>query len=147
MSNSTIPNEVISRVKDLQENIDQFQANIAAIEQQVNLIYRAMSSLNDAIKTQNELKASKPGDEILIPIGGSNLILCSIKDPQKTYISMGSGITLHTDLLDSEERNKTQLENLENSMKQLQEQHSQLSQKLTSNRQELLNIAQKYQFL
>ncbi|MFX1505008.1 MAG: prefoldin subunit alpha [Promethearchaeota archaeon] len=147
MSNSAIPNEVISRVKDLQENIDQFQANIAAIEQQVNLIYRAMSSLNDAIKTQNELKTKKPGDEILIPIGGSNLILCTIKEPQKTYISLGSGITLHTDLTDSEERNKSQIGNLEQSMKQLQEQHSQLSQKLASNRQELLKIAQQYQFL
>lgn len=147
MSNSAIPNEVISRVKDLQENIDQFQANIAAIEQQVNLIYRAMSSLNDAIKTQNELKTKKPGDDILIPIGGSNLILCTIKEPQKTYISLGSGITLHTDLADSEERNKSQIENLEQSMKQLQEQHSQLSQKLVSNRQELLKIAQQYQFL
>jgi prefoldin alpha subunit len=147
MSNSTIPNEVISRVKDLQENIDQFQANIAAIEQQVNLIYRALSSLNDALKTQKELKVKKPGDEILIPIGGSNLILCTIKEPQKTYISLGSGITLHTDLTDSEERNKSQIENLEQNMKQLQEQHSQLSQRLTSSRQELLKIAQQYQFL
>ncbi|MHA2203771.1 MAG: prefoldin subunit alpha [Candidatus Hodarchaeales archaeon] len=147
MSKSTIPNEVISRVKDLQENIDQLQVNISAIEQQVNLIYRAMSSLNDAIKTQNELKTKKPGDELLIPIGGSNLILCSIKDPQKTYISLGSGITLHTDLINSEERNKSQIENLENSMKQLQEQHSQLSQNLNSQRQELLTIVQKYQIL
>ncbi len=147
MSKSAIPNEVISRVKDLQENIDQLQTNIAAIEQQVNLIYRAMSSLNDAIKTQNELKTKKPGDELLIPIGGSNLILCSIKDPQKTYISLGSGITLHTDLINSEERNKSQIENLENSMKQLQEQHSQLSQNLNSHRQELLTIVQKYQIL
>jgi prefoldin alpha subunit len=147
MSNSTMPDEVISRVKNLQENIDQFQANIAAIEQQVNLIYRAISSLNDAIKTQNELKTKKPGDEILIPIGGSNLILCTIKEPKKTYISLGSGITLHTDLMDSEERNKTQIENLEQSMKQLQEQYTQLSQKLTSNRQELLKIAQQYQIL
>ncbi|UCG00523.1 MAG: prefoldin subunit alpha [Candidatus Heimdallarchaeota archaeon] len=146
MSGSTIPNEAISRVRELQENIDQLQANIAAIEQQVNLIYRAMNSLNDAIKTQNELKTKKPGDEILIPIGGSNLILCMIKDPHKTYISLGSGITLHTELIDSEERNKSQIENLENSMKQLQEQHSQLSQKLNSERQELLKIAQKYQF-
>ncbi|MFW9903411.1 MAG: prefoldin subunit alpha [Candidatus Thorarchaeota archaeon] len=147
MSNSTLPNEVISRVKNLQENIDQFQANIAAIEQQVNLIYRAISSLNDALKTQNVLKTKNPGDEILIPIGGSNLILCTIKEPEKTYISLGSGITLHTDLADSEERNKSQIENLEQSMKQLQEQHSQFSQKLASNRQELLKIAQQYQFL
>ena len=147
MSKSTIPNEVITRVKDLQEKIDQLQANIAAIEQQVNLIYRAMSSLNDAIKAQNELKTKKPGDELLIPIGGSNLILCSIKDPQKTYISLGSGITLHTDLINSEERNKSQIENLENSMKQLQEQHSQLSQKLNSHRQELFTIVQRYQIL
>ncbi|MFX0123298.1 MAG: prefoldin subunit alpha [Candidatus Hodarchaeota archaeon] len=147
MAKSTIPEEVISRVKDLQENIDHLQANIEAIEQQTSLFFRAISSLNEALKTQNELKRKKSGDEILIPIGGSNLILCTIKDPQKTYISLGSGITLHTDLTDSEVRNKSQIENLEKSMKQLQEQHSQLSQKLNSHRQELLTIIQKYQIL
>ncbi|MFX1285384.1 MAG: prefoldin subunit alpha [Promethearchaeota archaeon] len=147
MSNSTIPDEVLNQVRNIQVEIDQLQANVSAIEQQMSLIYRVISSLNDAIKTQNELKSKKPGDKILIPIGGSNLILCAIEDPQKTYISLGSGVTLLTELEDSKDRNKSQVENLEKSINQLQEQHSQLSQKLNLHRQELLEIAQKYQIL
>lgn len=147
MSKSIIPNDIVSKVKYLQEEIDQLQTNVGAIEQQINLIYRVNSSLHDAIHTQNELKMKKPGDEILVPIGGSNHILCTIKDPQKTFISLGSGVTLLTQLKDSEERNKSQIENLENGIKQLQEQYSQLSQKMNSRRQELLEIAQKYQIL
>ena len=147
MSNSTISDEVLNQVKNLQEEIDQLQANIGAIEQQMTLIYRVINSLNDAIKTQSELKSKKPGDKILVPVGGSNLILCTIKDPKKTFISLGSGITLLTELENSKNRNKSQIANLENSIKQLQEQHSQLSQKLNLQRQELLQIAQKYQIL
>lgn len=147
MSKITIPDDVLIRVRNLQEEIDQLQVNISAIEQQIALISRVISSLNDAINTQNELKTKKPGDEILVPIGGSNLILCTIKNPQQTFISLGSGISLLTELKNSEERSKSQIENLENSMKKLQEQYSQFSQKLNSNREELLQIAQKHQIL
>ncbi len=147
MSSSTLPDEVLNQVKNLQIEIDQLQSNIGAIEQQMTLIYRVINSLNDAIKTQSELKSKKPGDKILVPIGGSNLILCAIKDSQKTFMSLGSGITLQTEIENSKNRNKSQIENLENSIKQLQEQHSQLSQKLNLQRRELLQIAQKYQIL
>ena len=147
MSSSTLPDEVLNQVKNLQIEIDQLQSNIGAIEQQMTLIYRVINSLNDAIKTQSELKSKKPGDKILVPIGGSNLILCTIKDSQKTLMSLGSGITLQTEIENSKNRNKSQIENLENSIKQLQEQHSQLSQKLNLQRRELLQIAQKYQIL
>ncbi len=147
MSKITIPDDVLIRVRNLQEEIDQLQVNVSAIEQQIALISRVISSLNDAINTQNELKTKKPGDEILVPIGGSNLILCTIKEPQQTFISLGSGISLLTELKNSEERSKSQIENLENSMKKLQEQYSQFSQKLNSNREELLQIAQKHQIL
>ncbi len=147
MSSSTLPDEVLNQVKNLQIEIDQLQSNIGAIEQQMTLIYRVINSLNDAIKTQSELKSKKPGDKILVPIGGSNLILCTIKDSQKTFMSLGSGITLQTEIENSKNRNKSQIENLENSIKQLQEQHSQLSQKLNLQRRELLQIAQKYQIL
>ena len=147
MSKSPIPDDVLNHMRNLQEEIDLLQANIGTIEQQTTLIYRVISSLNAAVKTQNELKTKKPGDEILIPIGGSNYILCTIKDPQQTFISLGSGVTLLTGLINSEKRNKTQINNLENSIKQLQEQHSQLAQKLNSYRQELLQILQKYQVM
>ncbi|MFX0013580.1 MAG: prefoldin subunit alpha [Promethearchaeota archaeon] len=147
MSQSVIPDEVVTRVKNLQEENDQLQVNIGAIEQQINLFYRAMNSLNDAIMVQNELKSKKTGDEILIPIGGSNYIQCTLKDPHKTFISLGSGVSLLTELVNSEEQNKSQIQNLEKSLNQLQEQHSKLSKKLNSNRQELLGIVQKYQLL
>ncbi|MHA2243734.1 MAG: prefoldin subunit alpha [Candidatus Hodarchaeales archaeon] len=147
MSKSAIPDDVLNYMRNLQEEIDLLQSNVSTIEQQITLIYRVISSLNDAVKTQIELKTKKPGDEILIPIGGSNYILCSIKDTQQTFISLGSGITLLTELINSEKRNKNQINNLENSIKQLQEQHSQLIQKLNSSRQELMQILQKYQVL
>lgn len=147
MSKSTIPDDVLNHMRNLQEEIELLQTNIGTIEQQITLIYRVISSLNAAVKTQNELKTKKPGDEILIPIGGSNYILCTIKDPQQTFISLGSGVTLLTGLINSEKRNEAQINNLENSIKQLQEQHSQLAQKLNSYRQELLQILQKYQVL
>ncbi|MHA2223878.1 MAG: prefoldin subunit alpha [Candidatus Hodarchaeales archaeon] len=145
MSKPTISEDVLNRVKILQEETEQLQGNIGAIEQQISFISRVIGSLNEAIKTQNEIKTKKPGDEILVPIGGSNYILCTIKDPLHTFISLGSGINLFSELENSEKRNKQQIESIEISMKQLQEQHAQFSQNINIRRQELLEIAKKYQ--
>lgn len=147
MSQPAMTDEALNRVKILQQEIEQLQGNLGAIEQQIGLISQVLSSLNDAIITQEELKNKKPGDDILVPIGGSNYILCTIKDPNNTFISIGSGISLHTELLNSEKRNKTQIENLGQNVNQLQEQYSQFNQMLDSRRQELLQIAQQYQIL
>ena len=147
MSQPAMTDEALNRVKILQQEIEQLQGNLGAIEQQIGLISRVLSSLNDAIITQEELKNKKPGDDILVPIGGSNYILCTIKDPNNTFISIGSGISLHTELLNSEKRNKEQIENLGQNVNQLQEQYTQFNQMLDSRRQELLQIAQQYQTL
>ena len=147
MAQPAMTEEVINRVKILQEETDQLQISLNAIEQQSGLISQVIGSLNDAISTQKELKNKKPGDEVLIPIGGSNHILCAIKDPNNIFVSIGSGITLHTDLVSSEERNSKQIENLNNSINQLQTQYSQFNQMLNDRRQELLRIAQQYQLL
>ena len=147
MAQPAMTEEVINRVKILQEETDQLQISLNTIEQQSGLISQVIGSLNDAISTQKELKNKKPGDEVLIPIGGSNHILCAIKDPHNIFVSIGSGITLHTDLESSEERNSKQIENLNNSINQLQTQYSQFSQMLNDRRQELLRIAQQYQLL
>ena len=77
MSKPTVTKEEISRVRILQAEIDQIQANLSTLEQQALLINSAINSLNDAVSTQNELKNKKPGEEILVPIGGSNFILCT----------------------------------------------------------------------
>lgn len=147
MSQPAMTDEALNRVKILQQEIEQLQGNLGTIEQQIGLISQVLSSLNDAIITQEELKNKKPGDDILVPIGGSNYILCTIKDPNNTFISIGSGISLHTELLNSEKRNKAQIENLGQNVNQLQEQYSQFNQMLDSRRQELLQIAQQYQIL
>ena len=147
MSQPAMTDEALNRVKILQQEIEQLQGNLGAIEQQIGLISRVLSSLNDAIITQEELKNKKPGDEILIPIGGSNYILCTIKEPNNTFISIGSGISLHTELLNSEKRNKEQIENLDQNVTQLQKQYTQFNQMLNNRRQELLQIAQQYQIV
>ena len=78
MSQPAMTNEALNRVKILQQEIEQLQGNLGTIEQQIGLISRVLNSLNDAIITQEELKNKKPGDDILVPIGGSNYILCTI---------------------------------------------------------------------
>ncbi|PWI49183.1 prefoldin subunit alpha [Candidatus Heimdallarchaeota archaeon B3_Heim] len=147
MATPNLPPGILQRVQVLQAEIEQLQLSINAIEQQISLINRAMNSVDGSILTQEELEGKKSGDDILIPIGGSNYIRCSVKDPEKVYISLGSGISRQTTIKEAISRNKEQLNSLNSNMKQLREQFNQFSQMLNIKRTELVKIAQDYQIL
>ena len=135
----------MNRVQVLQAEIEQLQASLSAIEQQTTLIKGAIRSLESALITQKELEGKKTGDDILIPIGGSNLVLCTVKDPDHIFLSLGSGVTKRTTLTEAVTRNDQQLENLKSNTEKLQSQFTQFSQMVNVRRQELIQIAQQYQ--
>lgn len=147
MANVNMTPEVVKRVQVLQAEIDQLQMNLNAIEHQIELISRAMNSLESAIAIQKELKGKKEGDDVLIPIGGSNHLHCTVKDPNQVYISLGSGITTQLSISEALTRNEEQIKSLANSIGKLQEHFSQNSQIINSKRQELIQLAQQYQIL
>ncbi|MHA1973377.1 MAG: prefoldin subunit alpha [Candidatus Hodarchaeales archaeon] len=144
MENQNFDNEVINQIRTLQTEIEQIQISIEAIEQQLSLVKSAMNTLQDALKTQKELETKEPGEEILLSIGGANLVKCRVDNPNEIYVSLGSGISLLTDIKDSQHRTNQQIENLEKNYRQLQNQHSQFSQLLEQRRENLVKIAQDH---
>ncbi len=147
MSNLNVPPETMNRIQVLQAEIEQLQSSLSAIEQQTNLISGAMNSLESALITQRELEGKKSGDDILIPIGGSNLVLCTVKDPDHIFLSLGSGVTKQTTLTEAVTRNNQQLENLQSNIEKFKSQFTQFSQMVNIRRQELIQIAQQYQLV
>ncbi|MHA1977253.1 MAG: prefoldin subunit alpha [Candidatus Hodarchaeales archaeon] len=147
MASPNLPPEILKRVQVLQTEIEQLQQSVNAIEQQMTLVNRAMNSIDGSIVTQEELEGKKSGDEILISIGGSNYVLCSVKDPNNVYISLGSGISRQAPIEEAIKRNKDQLGSLNSNLNQLREQFSQFSQMMNNRRTELVKIAQDYQIL
>ncbi|NHJ02190.1 MAG: prefoldin subunit alpha [Candidatus Heimdallarchaeota archaeon] len=143
MSNK-ISSDIVNRIRELQNEIEQLQTNLNAIEQQMVLLSRAIGSINDSINTQNILKTKNKGDHIMVPIGGSSSILCTVDEPYNVIVSLGSGISLKSTLQEAEERSKNQLENLESSRKKIQEQYSQFVNLLNERRQELLLLGQQH---
>ena len=147
MSNLNVPPETMNRIQVLQAEIEQLQTSLSAIEQQSSLISGAINSLESALVTQRELEGKKTGDDILIPIGGSNLVLCTVKDPDHVFLSLGSGVTKRTTLAEAVTRNKQQLENLKTNIDKFQSQFTQFSQMVNVRRQELMQIAQQHQLV
>ena len=147
MSTLNVPPETMNRVQVLQAEIEQLQASLSAIEQQISFISRAKNSSESALVTQRELESKKTGDEVLIPIGGSNLVLCTIKDPDNIFLSLGSGVTKRTTLAEAITRNNQQLESLKSNIEKFQSQFTQFSQMVNVRRQELVQIAQQYQLV
>ncbi|WP_455143335.1 prefoldin subunit alpha [Candidatus Hodarchaeum mangrovi] len=144
MAQAPLTEEVLNKIRTLQAEIDQIQASLGTIEQQLAILGNAIESLQDAINIHDVLKTKVSGDEILIPIGGACYIRCRIEDPNEIFLSLGSGVSMETDLQIAKTRTLNQMENIQKSSVQLQNQYSQFSQLLETKRENLVTLAQQY---
>ena len=144
MTQAPLTEEVLNKIRTLQAEIDQIQANLSTIEQQLAILGNAVESLQDATDIHDVLKTKVSGDEILIPIGGACFIRCRIENPNEIFLSLGSGVSIETDLENAKTRTLTQIDNIQKSSTQLQNQYSQYSQLLETKRDNLVTLAQQY---
>jgi len=74
----------ISTQQELQQSLmylEYLKEQIVALKEQSEILELAVKEHNQAIETLKDFENLDKNNEILIPIGGSHLVLCTIKDP------------------------------------------------------------------
>ena len=144
MSKPIIPENVLQELRLLQEEIDQLQYNISTLEQQKGIIESAILQVHDSLNIQESLTNKKAGDDILVPIGGTNFLKCTIKDPKNVFVSIGSGVSIYTATDDAKSRNKIRIENLKINSQKLHSMQMKFLEQQNQKKQQAIKIAQQY---
>jgi prefoldin alpha subunit len=106
-----------------------------AAQSRINVINAVITDLNYANMALEGLEKEKENAELLVPIGGNSYIRAKLDNPDKLIVGMGAGVSAERTLQESKEIVKKRLENLEKTRDSLQQQLSQVAERLGADRE------------
>ena len=106
----------------------------AAIESRLNMINAVTTDLAYASMTLESMGKEKEDAELLVPIGASSYIKAKLDSSDKIIVGMGGGVSVEKTRQEAGEIIKSRLESLEKTRVALQQQYSQVAQKIADDR-------------
>jgi len=122
-------------LRRLSVEIRVLEANAETVQSRINMINAVITDLAYASMSLEGLEKEKENSELLVPIGGNSYIKTRLDNPDKIIVGMGAGVSVEKTLLEAKEIIKKRLENLENTRVTLQQQFSQIAERIGEDRE------------
>lgn len=139
MSSSRLEEEL----RRLSVEIRFLEQTAEALSSRINMVNAAIADLTYAMMTMEGLEKQKGSMEILVPIGGNSYINAKIENVDKVTIGIGAGVSVEKSLQEAKEIINRRLEELEKSRDSLQQQLSQVAEKINEDRERFEELAAK----
>lgn len=99
-------------LRDIVAMIQEYQVKAGTYQQQLALIDISLGECENAIKTIEELKDIKTGEDLLVPIGAGVYMHATITQADDVLMELGAGISAEKNILEAKDalvKRKTQL--------------------------------------
>jgi prefoldin alpha subunit len=110
------------------------------LQQRMSMINAALTDLTYANATLDGIETEKENAELLVPIGGSSYMKVKLASPDKVIVGLGAGISVEKTLTEAKTTLKERLEDLEKTMNSVQQQFSQVAERINSGRNRLESL-------
>jgi prefoldin alpha subunit len=93
----TEKNKMPAHEEELRRKAIQFQllqAHLGELSKKQELVAERLNELSRAKTALEELETVKPGDTVMIPLGGDNFVQGKITDAKSILVSIGSGVAV-----------------------------------------------------
>ena len=84
-------------LRQAMQTLEAYNQQLENINRQARLLQNTRDDAVRATRTVQALIDAKPGDEILIPVGGSCLVTVQVSEKKKAIIGVGSKISVEKD--------------------------------------------------
>lgn len=111
-----------------------------ALQQRVGMVNTVIADLTYANIALDGVEKEKEGTELLVPIGGSSYVKAKLATTEKIIVGMGAGVSVEKTVPEAKELIKKRLEDLEKSRLALQQQFTQVANKITQDRQKFESL-------
>ncbi|MEM3874803.1 MAG: prefoldin subunit alpha [Candidatus Bathyarchaeia archaeon] len=112
-----------------------------ALQSRINMINAVITDLTYANMTLEGLEKQKENAELLVPIGGNSYIKARLETPDKVTVGIGAGVSVEKTLQEAKEIIRKKLEELEKSRTSLQQQFSQVVDRINEDRERFEELA------
>lgn len=111
------------------------------LQARMNMINAVITDLTYADVTLEGLEKQKENAELLIPIGGNSYIKARLENPDKVTVGIGAGVSVEKTLQEARDIIKKRLEDMEKSRSSLQQQFSQVVERINEDRARFEELA------
>jgi len=112
-----------------------------ALQARINMVNAVITDLTYANMTLEGLEKQKENTELLIPIGGNSFIRARLENPDRITVGIGAGVSVEKNIQEAKEIIRKRLEDLEKSRTSLQQQLSQVIDKINEDRERFEELA------
>ena len=108
-----------------------------ALQNRINMINAVGTDLSYASATLESLEKEKENSELLVPIGGTSYIMAKLDNPDKIVVGIGAGVSVEKTRQEARDIIKKRLEDLDKTRLSMQQQFTQVAQKINEDREKL----------
>lgn len=114
-----------------------------AIQSRVNMVNAVIADLTYSTATLEGLEKEEENADLLVPIGGNSFVKAKLANPDKVIVGVGAGVSLEKTLPEAKEITKKRLDDLNKTRLSLQQQFTQVANKINQDREMLEAIIAK----
>jgi prefoldin alpha subunit len=112
-----------------------------ALQSRISMINAVITDLTYANMTLEGMEKQKENAELLVPIGGNSYIKARLENPDKVTVGIGAGVSVEKTLQEAKEIIRKRLDDLEKSRTSLQQQFSQVIDRINEDRERFEELA------
>ena len=119
------------------------ESTAQAIQSRINFVNAALTELNIAKMNLEGLEKEKIETSLLVPIGGGSYVKAKLESIENAVVGIGAGVAVEKTFNEAKSILSKRIEELEKLYGRLQQQLSQIAQKIQEDRAKLEEISQR----
>ena len=113
------------------------------LQSRLNFVNAILTELNYAKMTLEGLEKEKKNVPLFVPIGGGSYIRAKLESAEKVIVGMGAGVSVEKSLSEAKETVGDRITQLEKTRRTLQQQLTQVAQKIEEDRAGFQELSEK----
>ncbi len=113
------------------------------LQSRLNFVNAILTELNYAKMTLEGLEKEKKNVPLFVPIGGGSYIRAKLESAEKVIVGMGAGVSVEKSLSEAKETVGNRIAQLEKTRRTLQQQLTQVAQKIEEDRARFQELSEK----
>jgi prefoldin alpha subunit len=130
-----LANKDEEELRKLSLEIRLLEQTFETLQQRLNMINAVATDLSYANAALENLEKEKENVELLVPIGGTSYIKAKLDNPDRIIVGLGAGVSAEKTRQEAKEIIKKRLEDLQKTHQSIQQQYSQVAERITQDRE------------
>jgi prefoldin alpha subunit len=134
-----------NQLRQLITEMRMMEGTVTTLQQRLQIVLASVSELRLARKSLEDLKNIEPGNNLLVPIGGSAFINANLGDSDKIVVGIGADVSLEMTQYDALNDISERLEEMEKAQSSIEQQLTQIMAQLQSHQRMVERLSSEIQ--